>query len=584
MVDACGDGIGRVGRVSTPPYILLPITMRTRDFKVSEGREAAIPTSTSGALHRSEYAYATPANDLAKAFAAWFPHGWDFIAAPLPPPGQKPSYRTETRYPLTGAQLWARWQDPADLIGVSFGQLTQYGLVDLDITGPYADAWEPVIYALEEKAGLCGFVPTQSSHSGGKHLFFPLPEPVSTWELALVMRWACETSGLTVQDGQLETFPNVKQWNSRYKAHALPLQPGRGSVLLNKAGEPVSQLPSDWLRAMAQEAEQQDMKRFRAAVKKAKQWWQCRKRQRDRHSQTTFNAFRDDLAWEMEQGWTGEAQSNRLIYRALQYGYIFLRHTGEALVKWAIATIPTLPGFDRWCQTKGQALEKWIRQKVKVVEEKYFVPEFGGTAKPQQPSQNDVLREAKRSAIQAAMTHIERAGETFDTITALQERITELSGVSKPTCYKHRDLWHPEHRSVLTAPADEGLRAPEAVAEGGVEEECDRPETSDNQGLLIPQSLLKGMPEEDSSGEKSSSGSERSAPPFQLVATGTSVDGQLRDLASLRRELHRLRSQYAAASCLGDPARAASAQRAVEQLGFDARVVFQPDFNVFAIG
>jgi hypothetical protein len=29
--------------------------------------------------------------------------------------------------------------------------------------------------------------------------------------------------------------------------------------------------------------------------------------------------------------------------------------------------------------------------------------------------------------------------------------------------------------------------------------------------------------------------------------------------------------------------RATSAQRAVEQLGFDARVVFQPDFNVFAI-
>jgi len=561
--------------------------MRTHHTSLSHGRETATRSNQherqNVPLDRSEYVHFLPTDDLAQAFAAWFPHGWDFITAPLPPPGQKPKYRTETRYPLTGAQLWERWQTLNDLIGVSFGSLTQYGLVDLDITGPYADAWEPVIYALEEKAGLAGFVPTQSSHSGGKHLFVPLPESVSTWELALVMRWACETSGLALQDGQLELFPNVKQWDSRYKAHALPLQPGRGSVLLNKAGEPVSQLPSDWLRAMSHESEQQDMQRFRAAVKKAKKWWRRRKRQRDRHGQTTFNAFRDDLEWEMEQGWTGSSQSNRLIYRALQYGYIFLCNTGEALVKWAIATVPNLPGFDRWCQTKGPALEKWIRQKAKAVEEKYFVPEFDGTPKPQEPSQNDVLREAKRAAIQAAMTQIEQAAETFPTITALQARITELSGVSKPTCYKHRDLWHPEYRKVLTAPTDEGLSTPEVVAEGGSQDECDRVEPPATQELLTPQPLLKGRPD-DGLMEKFFSGSERSASSFQPMATVTSGDGEPRDLASLRRELHRLRSQYAAASWLGDTARAAKAQRTVEQLGFDARVVFQPDFNVFAIG
>jgi hypothetical protein len=555
--------------------------MKTPDRPDAASAETVVPSS--GALHRSEYIHATPSDDLAQAFAAWFPHGWDFITAPLPPPDQKPNYRTETRYPLTGAQLWERWQTFNDLIGVSFGSLTRYGLADLDITGPYADTWEPVIHALEEKAGLAGFVPTQSSHTGGKHLFVPLPEPVSTWELALVMRWACETSGLAVQDGQLETFPNVKQWDSRYKAHALPLQPGRGSVLLNKAGEPVSQLPSDWLRAMDHEAEQQDMPRFRAAVKQAKHWWQRRKRQRDRHGQTTFNAFRDDLEWEMEQGWTKAAQSNRLIYRVLQYGYIFLRNTGEALVKWAIATVPSIPGFDRWCQTKGPALEKWIRQKAKAVEEKCFVPEFGGTPKPKEPSQNDALREAKRAAIQAALQHIEQGHETFSTITALQERITELSGVSKPTCYKHRDLWHPEHKRVLTAPTDEGLSAPEVVVQAVSEEECDRPQAIDTQDLLIPEPLLKGRLD-DCLGEKSSPGSERSASSFQPGEIETPGGSQPRDLASLRRELFRLRSQYAAACSLGDATRAVSAQSAVERLGFDARVVFRPDFNVFAIG
>jgi len=533
-------------------------------------------------LQRSDYVYATPANDIGRAFAGWFGHGWDFITAPTPEPGQKPRYRTEDRYPLTGAQLWERWQDPLDIIGVRFGNSTRYALIDLDVTGPYADAWEPVIHALEDKAGLAGFVPVQSSYSGGKHLYIPLPKSVSTWHLAVVIHWALETSGLTLQDGRLETFPNTKQWDSKYKAHALPLQPGRGSVMLSKSGEPVSQMPSDWLRAMTQESDQQDMSRFKAAVKKAKKWWRRRKLKRDRHGESTFNAFRADLEWEIEQGWTGAAQSNRLIYVAMKYAFICKRKAGNDLVEWALEKIPTIPGFDRWCKTKGAALEKWIRAKAKIVEEKYFMPNFGRTTKPPGPSKNDALRDAKRAAIASAMEQIEQSGEVPDGIIALQQRIEELSGASLKTCYKHKDLWHPKYRKLSNPPSDEVSSPSESDLEGEGGDTPVTPESPTDGEICTPAPLMKGIRHEF--GSKNLFGSERSAPTFQPPPPRPPSTAHLPPSNPLRQQIHRLRSQYAAADALGDSTRAAKIRLEIESLGVAAATALHPDFNVLALG
>jgi hypothetical protein len=47
-------------------------------------------------------------------------HPWDFIQAPNPGPHSATQWKTITDYPLRPRVLWAKWQDPDQLIGVRF--------------------------------------------------------------------------------------------------------------------------------------------------------------------------------------------------------------------------------------------------------------------------------------------------------------------------------------------------------------------------------------------------------------------------------------------------------------------------------
>jgi hypothetical protein len=67
-------------------------------------------------------------NACAKSLA----NPWDFIQAPAPAPTAKPQWKTVTDYPLRPRVLWAKWQDPDQLIGVRFNSQTRYGLLDID--------------------------------------------------------------------------------------------------------------------------------------------------------------------------------------------------------------------------------------------------------------------------------------------------------------------------------------------------------------------------------------------------------------------------------------------------------------------
>jgi hypothetical protein len=102
---------------------------------------------------------------------------WDFLEAATPPPGAKPQWRTVTAYPLKPRILWQRWQDPHRIIGVRFESQTRYGLVDIDVNSPYCHPQAIAeIRAALETIGLVRTLLIRSSHSGGLHLYLPLPE------------------------------------------------------------------------------------------------------------------------------------------------------------------------------------------------------------------------------------------------------------------------------------------------------------------------------------------------------------------------------------------------------------------------
>ena len=157
-----------------------------------------------------------PANTHAQEFFRYFAHHWDFIIAPA---GTK-DWQTVTNYKLQPRILWHKYQDTQNILGVRFGKLTKYCMVDIDrgswlhfMNNP--QAFRDLCQAFE-LIGLCRFVILFSSYSEGVHIYFPLTEEVNTFNLACALRMAVENAGFKIKSGQLELFPNTKTYKKKH--------------------------------------------------------------------------------------------------------------------------------------------------------------------------------------------------------------------------------------------------------------------------------------------------------------------------------------------------------------------------------
>ena len=105
------------------------------------------------------------------------------------------------------------------------------------------ERYAELLAALQE-IGLIQPVVTLSRWSDGLHIYYPLPKPVKSFGLACAVKWTLFDAGISLADGQVETFPNCKSYGRNefvnYKAHRLPLQPGWGSFLLDSLLLPYS--------------------------------------------------------------------------------------------------------------------------------------------------------------------------------------------------------------------------------------------------------------------------------------------------------------------------------------------------------
>ena len=92
---------------------------------------------------------------IAQTFASFFPYTWKFIYAKNVDRTNKPEWKTETRYPITGRRLYDYWDDQETLIGVRFGNQTEYALIDIDKGSPYhpsnnQEKFKTVLQSLED--------------------------------------------------------------------------------------------------------------------------------------------------------------------------------------------------------------------------------------------------------------------------------------------------------------------------------------------------------------------------------------------------------------------------------------------------
>lgn len=391
---------------------------------------------------------ALPQNPLGQRLWQVFGHyPWSFIHKT----DGKKHWETESRYPLRPRLLWKHWQDANVQIGVRFGSTTRYAVIDIDKGSPYLkqNALTEIDDALET-LGIVRTVRLRSSWSGGLHLYLPLPEMVNTFDLAIALKGTLEAHGFTIQQGQLEIFPNVKAFGRcwlnefvEYLGHRLPLQPGSGSVLLNHALQPIGDSLERFWWAWDAAARLQDVDLLHQALAAGK-----RNRKRVRHIQMPFEQWRADLQSEIAEGWTGPSQTNHLLKQMCTYGRVFLGLAGTELATYAQDVAMASPGYSSWCRHTHEITRKclsWARS----VEKYYFPAQEGGTKGAQYPLQETPNGNKQRSwdAVQRIWRAVQElsADQALmpQTISEWVECLVERAQVSTRTLYKHKEYWHP---------------------------------------------------------------------------------------------------------------------------------------------
>ena len=227
------------------------------------------------------------------------------------------------------------------ILGKRFGKLTNYLMIDIDINSPFHPSnggYRPILDAME-RIGLCRFLIIRSSTSGGIHLYFPLPEPVSSWELAYTAHSALTADGIHVIGGQCELFPNKKAFNAEHNGHRLPLQDG--SFLLDEDFCPISNHKADFVIRWQTAAAFQDVTRLKQAIA----------------SKAVVVPL---LPQTIPHGlppitWTGFGQSNVIMRQLANYGDRYAgKKTVDDLAAWIETVAPQLPGYQKFASPKSK--------------------------------------------------------------------------------------------------------------------------------------------------------------------------------------------------------------------------------------
>lgn len=418
-----------------------------------------------------------PANPNAKAFFEYFTHHWDFIVAPV---GTK-DWQTITEHKLQPRVLWRKFQDIEQILGVRFGKVTRYGMVDVDRASVLHFANNPQAFRdlchAFELIGLCRFVIIFSSMSEGVHIYFPLEEEINTFNLACALRMAVESAGFKIKGGQLELFPNTKTYKknkygndfSHFNGHRLPLQPKTGSTLLDDSLNPYSQDLGTFFGQMDWAASGQDIEKLKEVLPLAKEWYSKRYyrfAKASNSSKSKVRQWQEDTEALIEEGFTDEGQTNELIREIGKYGRVFLALEGTELLQYMVETVTNLPGYKEYCRHQHE-IEQRCHHWAKIIEPFWWAL---GTTPTRHTSYPEMSEEGQQKA-KNSLLNLQRAEDCLkrlqDTLAYLAQQAISLpqkvgerikllcktskqlfgksfsEGTLKKTTYK--PFWHPKY-------------------------------------------------------------------------------------------------------------------------------------------
>lgn len=397
-----------------------------------------------------------PPNPLAETLAAIFSHNWGFIHKDV----ADPSWQTETGYPLNPRRLWALWQNFTTLVGVRFGKLTRYAMLDIDAESPYHPDHNPaalrsLIHSLES-IGVYRTLLIRSSDSNGLHLYIPFSAPLPTYGVAVAIKWCLVESGFNFAPGALESFPNCKGYLkggfTNYTGHRLPLQ--TGSFILDQDGEIISNDLSQFLGMFEAAASGNDMGELKEAIAVSK----VKNKNAGRTSESrSARKWREDSELDIRGGFTAAGQTNELLKIIARYGIVFQSLAGDDLIAYVIRTITTAPGYSEFCHHQHEIEMRSRRWAIEC--EKYYRPHPScspGLGNPWKSEREEGAEKVdRRLAVNAAKSSnaIERitaavAAITDQAATSIRARANTIAAVAKcslATLYRNPHLWHPEH-------------------------------------------------------------------------------------------------------------------------------------------
>jgi len=392
----------------------------------------------------------TPLELVGQTFASFFPYSWKFIYANNIDRTSKPEWRTETRYPITGRRLYDHWADPDTLIGVRFGNQTEYALLDIDKGSPYHpsnnhEKFKTVLQALED-IGLVRPIIVQSSHSEGLHIYYPLWQEVSSFGIACAIKACLQKNNCEIAAGVIESFPNTKRYDSEYNGHRLPLQTGSYQLDndLQIIGRDLNQFVETWLTVQ----EQQDLELLKQAIAQAKANY---KPPLDNRKPIKW---REDLEQQIQQGWTGQGQSNQLLYLIGKYARVFLGcEEDELIAEYISKTARAVAGFTKFCgdikrlDQKAKDIAKWCM--------KHHFP-WGSQSKNEEQTDTETQKAQKQAErlerIRTSVNELNKTGEMPETIRGMAQAIAKTAKVSVETLYENKQLWHPEFTESRNSP------------------------------------------------------------------------------------------------------------------------------------
>jgi len=450
---------------------------------------------------------------LRQKFSQLFSHGWDFIVKETP----ESNWKTIKKYKLSESKLWYKYTDSEQIIGLRFPTETRHGLYDID-WGSIHDPREQEeslrsLKAQLEMWGIFCFVLLQSSHSQGLHLSFFLDRPVNTFRLACVMNKAAEDAGLEIKRGQLETFPNTKRYNSLFNGHRLPLQ--QGSYLLDKDYTPYSDRLEHFLDAADWSAARNDTDLLESRLEEAYEWFKAKKNtervynptpedknfieQVDYAQREIKEGFLNQIRIAIEQGYTGDGETNDLLLTIAKLGRICHGLSGQRYIDYIKETVMSCPGYAIYCHHKHEIDRRC--SEVACYGEKHWYPYRSSL--PQNRATYKQIKEsltnqtnlnlerqynAQSRIIQAVATIQQEQGKLPNKVgeckLAIRNVTKELFGmsISDATLRKPENLplWHPKYRPVEIKSNSESVIEPITSVDPDIILDVTEPEVKNN--------------------------------------------------------------------------------------------------------